>query len=258
MTERRYCVRRSEIIKGVANKKATVFAEDALVFSKCQLEKCHFMCTMGYYCTNSCTITLWVRRAGYFHLTAIILEQTQITGTQKCGSKVMALWKCRLKKKESMLQALASWKVICTMSALCGLETSSLSNGETHTSFHHLKYNLYTVVVLGNMKRLCRIYISFSYLLWYWNICSPHALANEFVHFLLLCYQLSDVTIIWCTLLSALVWLWLTLVNGIKGSSPSDLVQDMSLGAYYLHFFVGVLFGILFCIFCLKLYWIQI
>lgn len=93
------------------------------------------------------------------------------------------------------------------------------------------------VVMFGNIKRLYRIYIFFSYLLWCWNVCSPHALVNEFVHFLLLCYQWSDVTIIWCTLLSALVWLCLTLVNGIKDSSASDLVQDMSLGVYYLHFF---------------------
>lgn len=86
MTERRFCVRKSEIIKEVANKKATVFAEGALMFSKCQLEKCHFMCTMGYYCTNTCTITRWVRRASYLHLTAIILKQTQIPGTQTSGA----------------------------------------------------------------------------------------------------------------------------------------------------------------------------
>lgn len=85
MTERTFCVRKSEIIKEVANKKATVFAEGALAFSKCQLEKCHFMCMMGYYCTNTCTITHRVRRASYLCLTAIILKQTQLSGTQISG-----------------------------------------------------------------------------------------------------------------------------------------------------------------------------
>lgn len=81
MIERRFCVRKSEIMKEVANKKGTVFAEGALAFSECQLEKCHFMCTMGYYCTNTCTVTGWVRRASYLCLTAIILKQTQLSGT---------------------------------------------------------------------------------------------------------------------------------------------------------------------------------
>lgn len=85
MIGRRFCVRTSEIIKEVASKKATVCVEGALEFSKCQLEKCHFLCTMGYYCTNTCTITLWVRRASYLHLTAVILKQTQLSGTQISG-----------------------------------------------------------------------------------------------------------------------------------------------------------------------------
>jgi len=85
MMERRFCVRKSEIIKEVANKKATVFAKGALVFSKSRLEKCHFMCTMGDCCTNTCTIAHWVRRASYRHLTAMILKQTQLSGTQISG-----------------------------------------------------------------------------------------------------------------------------------------------------------------------------
>lgn len=85
MIERRFCVRKSEVIKEVANKKATVFAEGALAFSKWQLEKCDFMCMMGYYCTNTCTITHWVRRASYLPLTAIILKQTQLSRTQISG-----------------------------------------------------------------------------------------------------------------------------------------------------------------------------
>lgn len=72
-------------MKEVANKKATVFAESALAFSKCQLEKCHFICMMGYYCTNTCTIMRWVRKASYLCLTAIILKQTQLSGTQIPG-----------------------------------------------------------------------------------------------------------------------------------------------------------------------------
>lgn len=40
MTERRFHVNKREIIKEVANKKATVLAETAVTFSKCQLEKC--------------------------------------------------------------------------------------------------------------------------------------------------------------------------------------------------------------------------
>lgn len=167
MTDRRFCVRRSEITKGPANKKATVFAEDALAFSKCQLEKCHFMCTMGYYCTNSCTIMRWAQKgklpsphSHYFRANT----NNRHTNIRRCGSKVMALWKCRLKKKRVYVTSLGIVKVIFTMSVLCGLETSSLYNGEAHTSFYHLKYSLYSYVVLmlGNMKRLYRIYISFS------------------------------------------------------------------------------------------------
>lgn len=185
---------------------------------------------------------------------------TRHTNIRRCGSKVTTLWKCRLKKKESMLQSLALWKVIFTVSALCRLETPSLYNGEAHTSSTtwNTIYMLLCCSDVWKYRETIQNIHFFIYLLWYWNVCSPHALINEFVHFILLCYQWSDVTIIWCTQLSAHVWLWLTLVNGIKDNSASDLVQDMSLGIYYLHFFVGVLLGILFCIFCLKLHWIQI
>lgn len=63
MMEGRFHVEKGEAVGEVANKKATVFAEGACAFSKCQLEKCHFMGMTGYYCTNTCTITQWVKRA---------------------------------------------------------------------------------------------------------------------------------------------------------------------------------------------------
>lgn len=47
--------------------------------------------------------------------------------------------------------------------------------------------------MLGNGKG---IFISFSYLLWCWNVCSPRAFVNEFVYVLLWCYQWSGTTII--------------------------------------------------------------
>lgn len=62
-----------------------------------------------------------------------------------------------------MKQALALWEVIFTMSALCGLETSSLYYGEANTSFRHFRYSLYTIMLFWCLE-MWKEYTEYTFL----------------------------------------------------------------------------------------------